>query len=120
MKKRAINRTSAPRSKRTARGGKVVLALNAGSSSLKFALFKGGSTTTRLLSGSIDRIGLSESTFTLKEIAGEQTERVKVSAPNHVKAMEYLLRRFENSAKGVKFDAIGHRVVHGGLRYREP
>jgi acetate kinase len=121
MKKRAINLTAAPiRSKRTAFAGKVVLALNAGSSSLKFALFKEGSPPARVLFGAIERIGLSDSAFTLKEGNGEPTEHLKVSAPNHVSAMEYLLAHFERMKPGVKFDAIGHRVVHGGPRYREP
>jgi acetate kinase len=120
MKKRASNLMSAPlRSKRTMRAGRVVLALNAGSSSLKFALFQDGSPPERRASGAIDRIGLSGSAFTLHRADGE-SERVGVSAPNHVSAMDYLLQRFERMTPEVKFDAIGHRVVHGGPRYREP
>ena len=120
MKKRASNLMAKPvRTQRTVRAKRVVLALNAGSSSLKFALFNDGSPPKRRVSGAIDRIGLSESAFTLKSAGGE-TERVKVSAPNHVSAMEYLLRRFERMTPEVRFDAIGHRVVHGGPHYREP
>jgi acetate kinase len=119
MKTRAIKPTAAPhRSKPNERAGRVVLALNAGSSSLKFALFKDGSPPTRLMSGAIERIGLNDSTFTLKKNNGEQSNRVKVPAANHVSAMEYLLHHFDE--KAVQFDAVGHRVVHGGPHYREP
>ena len=101
------------------RAENVVLALNAGSSSLKFALFKNESPMTRLLSGAIDRIGLPKTTFTLKG-TDRPTERTEISVPNHVSAMEYLLRRFERLAGAAHFDAVGHRVVHGGPHYREP
>jgi acetate kinase len=99
---------------------KVALALNAGSSSLKFALFKDTEPMARTLSGAIDRIGLPAATFALKRINGQPAERVEISAPNHTSAMEYLLQRLENLAAEAEFDAVGHRVVHGGPRYREP
>ena len=118
MKKRATSRSAPPRrSKQNARG-RLVLALNAGSSSLKFALFKDASPPARLFAGAIDRIGLTESGFILKGPNGEPIERVKVSAPNHVAAVDFLLQRFDRMS--VHFDAIGHRVVHGGPHYREP
>lgn len=103
----------------TNKNEKVVLALNAGSSSLKFALFKGGSPLTRTFAGGIDRIGLQKSTFTLKE-ASRQVERVELAAPDHVGALEFLLRRLGEVSGNNRFDAVGHRVVHGGPRYREP
>jgi acetate kinase len=118
VKSRAAIPTAAPRRlPPDARAGKIVLALNAGSSSLKFALFKNASPPARLLSGSIERIGVKNSSFTLKENGG-QSEHVKVSAPDHVRAMEYLLQRFEQ--RTIAFDAIGHRVVHGGPHYHQP
>ncbi len=50
------------------------LILNAGSSSLKFALFGGGTDPVRILSGTVDRMGLAEATFTLRTIESQQTE----------------------------------------------
>jgi len=121
MKRRAINRNAASRrSQQTTRVPKVVLALNAGSSSLKFALFRDGSPPHRIFSGSIDRIGLVNSIFTLKRGDRSDADHVKVSAPNHVSAMNYLLARIDGMAEEGRFAAIGHRVVHGGPLYREP
>jgi acetate kinase len=97
---------------------KVALALNAGSSSLKFALFKDTKPMARTWSGAIDRIGLPGATFTLKGIDG-QPKRSDIAAPNHISAMEYLFQRLGNLAEA-EFDAVGHRVVHGGPHYREP
>lgn len=97
---------------------RLVLALNAGSSSLKFALFKGSAPLIQVLSGAIDRIGSPESTFALKHIGGQQAERARLPAPDHVSALTYLLERLSETAADVA--AVGHRVVHGGLRYHEP
>lgn len=107
-----------PRQERAGRAEKSVLALNAGSSSLKFALFKGATSMERTLSGNIDRIGLSSPTFTLKKAQGD-SQRTEVSAPHHIAALEYLLRRL-GELNETAFGAVGHRVVHGGPHYREP
>ncbi len=97
-----------------------VLALNAGSSSLKFALFVGGAVPVRLLSGAIDRIGSPDATFTLKIIKDRQAERVVVSAPNHAGCLDYLLKRLAETSGATGFRATGHRVVHGGTHYAQP
>jgi acetate kinase len=120
MNKPAISHATAPPVRAKKRAQKIVLALNAGSSSLKFALFKDATPLVRAFSGAIDRIGLSAATFTLKGIDGEETERVEVAAPNHVSALEYLLHRLEDLAEDADFEAVGHRVVHGGPHYRQP
>ena len=97
-----------------------VLAINGGSSSLKFALFEAGSPLLRIRSGTIDRIGSPEATFTLKGSSDQPKERVGISAPNHVSALDYLLQRLAETAGGAGFGAVGHRVVHGGPSYRDP
>ena len=97
-----------------------VLALNAGSSSLKFALFGGGTVPVRILSGAVDRIGLPEATFSLRTIESQQTEHAGVSAPNHASCLDYLLKRLAETTGTAGFRALGHRVVHGGERYTRP
>src|SRR6516225_5229742 len=108
----------------TEKNEKLVLALNAGSSSLKFALFRNVLPLTRMFSGGVDRIGLEKSTFVLKGSDGQKIESGEISAPNHVEAVEHLgqrLRRLTGkSTANIGVDGIGHRVVHGGPRYREP
>jgi acetate kinase len=120
MSKPATNQISPPpkRDKKQARGKRTVLALNAGSSSLKFALYD-ANPLVRTFSGAIERIGLPAAAFTLKDANGRQIERVEIPAPNHVSAMEHLLRRLDKMGDDT-FEAVGHRVVHGGPHYREP
>lgn len=100
--------------------GWSVLTLNAGSSSLKFGLFGGGAAPVRVLSGAIERIGLPEATFTLRKTESQQTERARISAPNHVSCLDYLFKRLAETTGAAGFRAVGHRVVHGGPRYAEP
>jgi acetate kinase len=99
-------------------GKKFVLVLNAGSSSLKFALFDTGPSLARILSGTIDRIGFPESTFTVKG-ADRLKETTKISAPNHASVLNDLFRRIAEITGAAGFAAVGHRVVHGGPRYQE-
>ncbi|MEO7299209.1 MAG: acetate/propionate family kinase [Verrucomicrobiota bacterium] len=120
--KQVINETATALAdaSRTRRTEKLLLVLNAGSSSLKFALFDGGSPLVRILSGVIDRIGSPKATFTLKGKEGQQTERIGISAPNHVGGLNYLLKRLVETTGAAGFGAVGHRVVHGGPHYRDP
>ncbi len=98
----------------------AVLIFNAGSSSLKFALFDSGAALARVLSGAIDRIGLPDATFTVEEVATQQTDRTVVSAPNHASCVDLLLKRLAERTGSTEFRAAGHRVVHGGPRYSQP
>src|SRR6266498_3508273 len=77
----------------------AVLAVNAGSSSLKFALFGSGDSPSPLLSGKLERIG---------EPGGPA---------DHAACVEPLLAQVTKA--GETIEAIGHRVVHGGPRYLE-
>ena len=97
-----------------------VLTLNAGSSSLKFALFDADSPLSQIVSGAITGIGSTLATFTLKDMAGGPLERAAVSALDPVSGLAYLLDRLEAMVGSNGFAAVGHRVVHGGPRYRDP
>ena len=97
-----------------------VLTLNAGSSSLKFALFDADSPLSQIVSGAITGIGSTLATFTLKDMAGGPLERAAVSALDPVSGLAYLLDRLEAMVGSNGFAAVGHRVVHGGPHYRDP
>jgi acetate kinase len=94
-----------------------VLVLNAGSSSLKFALIEGDGLTRRL-SGKID--GLPERPrFKAKGpgIAHDQALPVGLSAGG---ALEALFDWLSAHALLAGIGAVGHRVVHGGSEYSAP
>ncbi|MBF7058305.1 acetate kinase [Weissella confusa] len=89
------------------------LAINAGSSSLKFQLLEMPAETV-IAKGQIERIGLPESVFTMK-FNGEKTEIVRDIA-DHKEAIEEMLEQFraQNVADKSEIIGVGHRVVAGG------
>lgn len=91
-----------------------VIAINAGSSSLKFQLFEMPSETV-VTKGLVERIGLPDSIFTIT-VNGEKVTEV-TDIPNHEVAVKMLLDKLIKHEIISSFDeinAVGHRVVHGG------
>ena len=95
-----------------------IMSINAGSSSLKFSLFD-MSTKECIASGYFERVTLDGSFYTIK-YKGEKI-REEVEMPNHTVAVEVLLDRLLTI--GIidsleEIDGIGHRLVHGGDKYK--
>ncbi|WP_010174314.1 acetate kinase [Bacillus coahuilensis] len=91
-----------------------VIAINAGSSSLKFQLFEMPEETV-ITKGIIERIGLKDSIFTIS-INGEKQKEV-TDIPDHEVAVKMLLDKLTSTGIIASLDEIngvGHRVVHGG------
>jgi len=97
-----------------------ILAINGGSSTLKFALFRDGAIPVRELSGSIDRIGSAEATLTWAKERAATVERRTVKAADHVACIEPLVSCLGDGVVRNPLVAIGHRIVHGGRHYRTP
>ena len=98
--------------------------INAGSSSIKFALFSLDHPISpeAEVSGQIDGIGAETTKMVAKNRAGERIadqvlEGGKVS---HAQAFDALLKWFTASHANWQIVAVGHRVVHGGERYSKP
>lgn len=91
-----------------------IMAINAGSSSLKFQLFEMPSETV-ITKGYVERIGLKDSVFNLTVQGQKVTETLHI--PNHEVAVELLLEKLIQHQVISSFEEIngvGHRVVHGG------
>jgi acetate kinase len=96
-----------------------VLAINGGSSSIKFALYKEGKTLTRGFSGKIDRIGLSDTSLTLDESAGKKQSHQRIEALDHKSAANALIDWLAKQEGFTSVQAVGHRVVHG-MKHLQP
>jgi len=94
-----------------------VLTINSGSSSLRFALFRAGASLERVLAGRFERIGRDDAGLTVTDVRAKTTDERRVSAPDHVACAPLLTELLERRARVA---AVGHRVVQGGPRYREP
>ena len=101
-------------------GSGSILVINGGSSTLKFALFRVGDGPVRELSGLIDRIGSPHGTFTWVENGTGRGDRRRVDAPDHTACLDMLMACVDGQCAQDPLRAIGHRVVHGGRKYRDP
>ena len=97
-----------------------VLTINGGSSSIKFALFEADPMLRRILAGRIERIGLPDATFVVKGLKEADNFTRSVTAANHTAAVGVLMDWIEERIRRGELTAVGHRVVHGGLKYSEP
>ena len=96
-----------------------IIAVNAGSSSLKFQLLQMPSETV-ITSGLVERIGLNDAVFTIK-VNGEKISEVS-EIPDHQVAVQLLLNKLLDLKIVESFDEItgvGHRVVHGGEKFSD-
>jgi len=90
------------------------LTLNAGSSSLKFALFTASGHPKRLWSGSIDRIGLPGAHFQLCDARRTILMDEPGAIDTHKAALIRLLQAIAHLPGSLDLVAVGHRFVHGG------
>jgi acetate kinase len=95
-----------------------VVTINGGSSSIKFAVYQADPGMTRLMSGKIERIGLSKPTLTFREKA-RQAETQIIAARDQRAAGSYLIDWLERRIGFDKVAGVGHRVVHGGPKFSE-
>jgi acetate kinase len=95
-----------------------VLVFNCGSSTLKFQVIqtRGGAVERKLARGVIERIG-GESSYKF-EIVGEAPQEGKVAAENHEAATVKVIEWLRSHSDSGSVDAVGHRVVHGGDKFK--
>lgn len=102
----------------------AILTINAGSSSIKFALFPLAHPISpdAEVSGQIDGIGTNATKMVAKDRAGEKIANQAIAGEqvSHDTAFDALLKWFMATHSGWQIVAVGHRVVHGGERYSAP
>ena len=96
---------------------KAILTLNAGSSSVKFALFDCDNDLAALQKGQISGIG-TDAVLKIKDGTGATIIDRDVSdtqVANPGAALRLVLNQLDDIAPGLCIHAIGHRIVHGGV-----
>jgi acetate kinase len=101
----------------------LILAINGGSSSIKFALFDVTADEDfeprRATSGEIERIGLPGTALVTAGANGQTPERREVAAADHEQAAERLIDWLREPLAAGQLIGIGHRIVHGGTKLVE-
>jgi len=98
-----------------------ILVINAGSSSLKYQLFEMESRSV-LAKGLCERIGI-DGKLTHK-VPGKDDYQVEIAMPTHSEAIASVIDALTSKDHGVvsslsEISAVGHRVLHGGMKFSE-
>src|SRR6476646_316308 len=99
--------------------GPVILSLNGGSSSLKFAVYRfSDAAEERIFSGAVEAIGEDNGNVWLR--SGESSVQEESGKfPDHTAAIKTMFAGLQK--QGVeKLAAAGHRIVHGGPKFIAP
>ena len=102
----------------------VILVLNCGSSSIKYQVIEmteGGNDL--LAKGLVERIGIDNGVITHKPTGKEPVKNV-CDIPDHTVGIDLIIKAITHPESGViasleELDAVGHRVVHGGEKFKE-
>ena len=97
-----------------------ILAINCGSSSLKYQLFDWEKKEV-IAKGLCERVTIGGS-FIVHEVPGREKYKKESECPNHTVAMDLIIKTLLDPEVGVLKDvnqiaAVGHRVVHGGEKF---
>src|SRR4051812_34873992 len=90
-----------------------ILILNSGSSSLRFAAYQAADPIEPIASGRIERIRLSNPTFSANVRGRKGPEKKRISIGDHTAALQTALHWLAESGYRA-IAATGHRIVHGG------
>ena len=98
-----------------------IAVLNAGSSSIKFALYDSGADGALLYRGQVERIGVGPH-LEVRDAAGQTVAERKWQdgALDHHGATAEILSQGQALLAGRPLLAFGHRVVHGGTKFAAP
>jgi acetate kinase len=101
---------------------RLVLVVNAGSSSVKYQLVDPASGATAA-TGLVERIGEAGVKGVARHTVSGRDRVQEVDVPDHRAAMRIVLAAFTTNGPALHEDglrAVGHRVVHGGDRFSSP
>src|SRR5208337_312871 len=91
----------------------VILTINGGSSSIKFAVFDTQPKPRRIISGQIERVGYPQSQLTLTR-AGAQSQPLPQPTDSMNTASDGILDALRREFGEIDIRGIGHRIVTGG------
>jgi len=97
----------------------AILVINAGSSSVKFALFEIAAAPRRIALGAIDGIGTAPH-FHARDLSGAAVADQSWPGGTHEELLGALLTWADTHLNGDRLVAAGHRIVHGGADYTAP
>jgi acetate kinase len=99
--------------------GRAILVLNAGSSSLKFALYDAGAALTVAAGGEVENLD-STPHFIIRDSKGAVLCETRGATADFAATLEGLLKFVDDHLGDSRLCAVGHRIVHGGAKHIAP
>jgi len=96
----------------------AILVLNAGSSSIKFAIYEVESEPTELTRGIIENLG--PAALLKFEGSNGEGEQHELGAADHSVALREILDHASRILQQRPLVGVGHRIAHGGIDFAEP
>lgn len=95
----------------------AILTLNAGSSSIKFALYEPGDRPCELLHGQVENLGPDARLVIADDGCKESFD---LGAADHRIGLQQILVRSNAQLNGRTVVGVGHRIAHGGVEFTKP
>lgn len=92
----------------------AILTLNAGSSSVKFALYLSAEEPEELVQGQVESLGPAA------RLLMDGRDAVELGEQDHAGAVRAILEAIGPLIEGHEITGVGHRIVHGGMDFAEP
>src|SRR3569833_2851250 len=96
-----------------------IAVINAGSSSIKFALYEAGDSGPMRFRGQMEQIGVSPQ-LRIKDAGGDTVTQRSLPRMDHRGATQEILKAIVALIDGAQVLGVGHRGVHGGTDYAAP
>ena len=101
----------------------IILVLNCGSSSIKYQLFKMDEKQEVIARGVVERIGFTDAVISHKP-ADKSKHKEVLPVMDHTAGINLVMKTLVDKEHGVlkkieDINAVGHRVVQGGEKYKE-
>ncbi len=94
----------------------TILTLNAGSSSIKFGVYRAGGEPDLICTGQVENLG-PVARLILK---GDTRQETNIGPADHAAGVRAILMAIEPYLEGQNVSGVGHRIVHGGKTFGAP
>lgn len=95
-----------------------LLTLNAGSSSIKFAVYEKAADPVVLVTGQVEHIGAAARL--IERSADGDARKIELGETDHAGALQEIMNHTVASIGDGAIAAVGHRVAHGGAEFTKP
>jgi acetate kinase len=93
----------------------MILTINGGSSSIKFAVFSAALLPNRQFSGQVERIGTSGAALSVTRDNSVERDTLPIVAASFHEGIQNILSCLKQRLGNSTIGSIGHRIVHGGI-----